>query len=172
MASPAQPGISTQRRHIDAAEFRKQGFIAGLFGAFLLAAWFLYVDTIRGNPLFTPTLFARAILSLGTVGAPETVRGSLALTLFFTVVHAAAFGIFGLLVAEVLSRFARVRSRALIALLIWGVLCIAFFAFTLSVAVVGPGALAMRDALLGNLFAAIGMTAYLVRNLPRDVLEP
>jgi hypothetical protein len=57
----------------------------------------------------------------------------------------------------------------LILLLIFASLCVAFFVFALQAHAVGPGAIAVRDALLGNAFAAFGMTAYLARNLPRDL---
>jgi len=167
VAAPNQPHAPVPQPELDTSEFRKQGIIAGLFGALLLAAWFLYLDTVRGNPLFTPTLLGTALTS-GNVPAPENLRGSIPTTLFFTVVHAAVFALIGLGAAQFLIWFARVRSRALIVLLMWGALCIAFFAFALNVAVVGPNQIALRDMFLGNLLAAFGIAAYLARNLPRE----
>jgi hypothetical protein len=169
MAVPSEPQVAPQGREFDATAFRRQGVVAGLFGAFLLAAWFLYLDTIRGHPLFTPTLLAESLLSLGHVESPETLRGSLPLTLLFTVVHATVFGFIGYGAAEFLIRFAHLRSRALIVLLIFGALCIAFFVFSYQVSAFGPHAVAVRDAFVGNAFAAFGMTAYLARNLPKVV---
>jgi hypothetical protein len=72
----------------------------------------------------------------------------------------------GLGMAELLYRVAHVRSRALIALLFFAVLCLGFFAFALNVSAVGPQAVVARDALIGNAIAALAMTLYLARFLP------
>jgi hypothetical protein len=88
------------------------------------------------------------------------------LTLLFTVLHGLVFVGAGVGVAEFLYRVARVRSRALIALLVFGVLCLGFFAFALNVSAVGPQAVIARDALIGNALAALAMTGYLARILP------
>jgi hypothetical protein len=172
MASPSEPRLPAGRREIDAAALRREGIVAGIFGALLLAAWFLYLDTVRGRPLFTPTLLASAVLGRPGASAPDALEGSIGLTLAFTVVHTLFFAGLGLAAAEVLARFARARSRALLVLALWGVLCVVFFAFALQFSAVGPNAVAMRDALLGNAFAAFGMTAYLARNLPRGAGAP
>lgn len=58
------------------------------------------------------------------------------------------------------------RSRALVALLLFGALCLSFFAVALNVSAVGPQGVIVRDALIGNGIAAFAMTAYLARNLP------
>ncbi len=152
---------------LDAGALRRQGAVAGLFGAATLAAWFLYRDTIRGKPLFTPTVLATALLEGRTgIEAPDRIEPSLGLTVLFSVLHALVFAGIGVGMAEVLCRVARVRSRALIALLVFGVLCIGFFAFALNVAAVGPQAVVARDALIGNAIAALAMAAYLARILP------
>jgi hypothetical protein len=146
---------------------RRQGAVAGIFGAVMLAAWFLYRDVVRGKPLFTPTVLGKALLEgRAGLGAPETIEPSIGLTLLFTVLHALVFVAIGVGVAEFLYRVARVRSRALIALLFFGVLCIGFFAFALNVAAVGPQAVVARDVLVGNAIAALAMTGYLARILP------
>lgn len=167
MAAPLNVHGPDEHRDFDAARFRKQGAVAGLFGALLLAAWFLYVDVVRGEPLFTPTLLANALLSGGVAGeGAETLRGSILMTVLFTAVHGLVFVLIGLGVAEVVLRFAHARSTALIVLLLFCVLCAAFFAFALNVSAVGSQGVAVRDALVGNAIAAFGMAAYLMRNLP------
>jgi hypothetical protein len=166
MAAPLDAHGPDEQREIDAAAFRKQGAVAGLFGAMLLAAWFLYVDVVQGHPLFTPTLLANALFWRGAAPAAESLQGSMLKTVLFTALHALVFVLIGLGGAEVLLRFARVRSRALLALLLFGMLCVVFFAFALNVAAMGPQGVAVRDALIGNAIAAFGMAAYLARNLP------
>ena len=167
MASPSESRIPATSGDLDPVAFRKQGIVAGLFGALLLAAWFLYLDTIRGKPLFTPTLLAAALLGRPEAESPETLQGSIDLTLLFTVLHTIVFAAIGLGAAEILIRFAGARSRALLVIAIWAALTVAFFLFGYQVHAVGSNAIAMRDAFLGNAFAAFGMMAYLARNLPR-----
>ena len=82
MIAPAEPhspaerpeteGPETERRENATAAFLLQGAFAGLFGATLLAGWFLYIDIIlRGEPLFTPTLLASALLGRGVPAASK-----------------------------------------------------------------------------------------------------
>jgi hypothetical protein len=167
MAAPGGSHVPSEARAWDVASFRKQGALAGIFGAALVAAWFLYLDALRGKLLFTPTLLATALLrGSQAITAPETLHGSIPLTLFFTAVHGLMFILIGVGAAELLHRFASVRSRALIILLLFGVLCVAFFAFASNISALGPQTVAVRDALVANAIGAFGMGAYLARNLP------
>jgi ABC-type sugar transport system permease subunit len=167
-----EPLVSTERHASDHATFRLQGALAGVFGASLLAAWFLYLDTVHGRPLFTPTLLATALLHGEGAQAPQTFLGSLWLTLLFTVLHGLAFVAVGIGVAYLLERFALFRTRALIILLIFGVLCLGFFAVGANISALGPEGIAMRDALIGNAIAALAMGAYLARFLPSGQPAP
>ncbi|MEW6271022.1 MAG: hypothetical protein AB1689_17200 [Thermodesulfobacteriota bacterium] len=163
MTAPSMSPAPTARRDLDAAEFRKHGIVAGLVGAALLAVWFLIVDVLRGHPLFTPTLLLHALLSGGDAPPPE--EGSIASTLLFTAVHALAFTAIGVMVAEFLRQFDLVHSRALMLVLLFVALCVAFLAFGVLFAVLGPEGITLRDAFIGNALAAFGMAAYLGRAL-------
>ena len=166
MTAPSMAPVPVEREDVAPADFRMHGMLAGLVGAALLAAWFLILDVLRGQPLYTPTLLARAILWRGAGLAPgEPVEASLALTLAFTAVHALAFAAIGLTVAEFLRRFDLVHSKALMLVLLFGALCVAFFAFGVTFAAVGPDRITMRDAFIGNVIAAFGMAGYLGRAL-------
>jgi ABC-type sugar transport system permease subunit len=167
MVAPAESHVPSANPALDLGALRRQGAVAGILGAALLAAWFLYRDVLRGKPLFTPTVLATALLQGGAgLQAPETLAPSIGLTLLFTVLHTLVFVAIGVGAAELLYRVAHVRSRALLALLLFGALCLSFFAVALNVSAVGPQAVVVRDALIGNGIAALGMTAYLARNLP------
>jgi ABC-type glycerol-3-phosphate transport system permease component len=166
MTAPAEPYVPMERRTSDTAAFRMQGALAGLFGASLLASWFLYLDVLRGKPLFTPTLLATALLWGPGTQAPQTLVGSVWLTLLFTVVHGLVFVAVGIGAAYFLERFALFRTRALIILLIFGVLCLGFFAVAANISAIGPQGIAVRDAFIGNAIAAFAMGAYLARFLP------
>jgi hypothetical protein len=166
MTVPAEAYVPTVRRTSDTAAFRRQGALAGLLGALLLAAWFLYLDVLRGKPLFTPTLLATALLNGEGTHAPPTMLGSVWLTLLFTLVHGLVFVAIGVGAAYFLERFALFRTRALLILLIFGILCVGFFAVAANISVMGPQGVAVRDALIANAIAAFAMGAYLARNLP------
>jgi hypothetical protein len=156
----------TERRENDTAAFLRQGAFAGLFGAALLAGWFLYIDVIlRGEPLFTPTLLASALLGRGVPTAPQA---SIGLALLYTLVHGVVFVGIGVGTAYLLHRFAVIRHRALIIVLVFTVLCLGFFAFAANVSALGPETIAIRDALVGNAIAAFAIGAYLARLLPRE----
>jgi hypothetical protein len=162
MAAPSTSPVAIESRELDPAVFRMHGMLAGLLGAALLAGWFLLLDVLRGHPLFTPTLLAHSLVS-GSAAAetPESLPGTLGATLVFTVVHALAFAVIGLTVAEFLRRFDLVHSKALALVLLFGALCIAFLAFGGVVAAVGEHGILLRDAFIGNALAAFGMAGYL-----------
>ena len=166
MTARAEPIGPVARRTSHAAAFHRQGALAGVFGASLLAAWFLYLDTVRGEPLRTPTLLASALLRGGGTPAPHTLVESVWLTLLFTVVHGLVFVAVGIGAAAFLERFALFRTRALLISLIFGVLCLGFFAVAAGISAVGPQGVAVRDAFIGNAIAAFAMGAYLARFLP------
>jgi hypothetical protein len=176
MIAPAGSHSPTERRETEAhdaeprgsgtAAFLRQGAFAGLLGAVLLAAWFLYIDVIlRGEPLFTPTLLASALLGLGVPAAPQA---SIGLAFLYTLVHGVVFVGIGVGAAYLLHRFALIRHRALIIVLVFTGLCLAFFAFAARVSALGPETIAVRDALVGNAIAAFAIGAYLARLLPRE----
>ncbi len=167
MTAPAESSVPIERHALETAEFLKQGALAGLFGAILLAVWFLYLDVLRGHPLFTPTLLATALTGRETIDPSQPLQASLPLTLLFTVLHGLVFVTIGTGVAYLVHRFALIRNRTLIILLIFGVLCAGFYAFASNVSAIGPRAVAVRDALIGNAIAALAMGAYLARHLPR-----
>ena len=74
----------------------------------------------------------------------------------------------GIGVAYFLERIALFRTRELMILLIFGVLCLGFFAVAAGISAIGPQGIAVRDAFIGNAIAAIAMGAYLARFLPTD----
>ena len=156
---------AAERRENDTAAFLRQGAFAGLFGAALLAAWFLYIDVLRGEPLFTPTLLASALLGWGV---PPESHASLGLALLYTLVHGVVFVGIGVGTAYLVHRHAIVRHRGLLILLVFAVLCLGFFAFAANVSALGPETIAIRDALVGNAIAALAIGAYLARLLPRE----
>ena len=132
----------------------REGLVAGLIGAAIVALWFLAIDTIRGEPLRTPQLLGVAFLRQAD---------PLAAMLSYTIVHGAAFLAFGLL-ASVLVAGAE-RQPFFVFFLV-----IAFTAFeVLSFGAIIIAAKWILDEVagwtifVGNLLSASAMLAYFFR---------
>jgi hypothetical protein len=129
----------------------REGVVAGLIGAAIVAVWFLAVDTIQGEPLRTPNMLGNALLKVWT-GPPAIV--------LYTVVHGLAFVLFGI-VASVLIAGAEREPMFVFALVI---LFTAFEVFFFGALVIGAkwvlDELSAWTIFVGNLLAAASMLAY------------
>ena len=90
------------------------GAVAGMLGAITVALWFLLVDLTRGVPFETPTLLAAVLLHGKTV----VVGPQLRFIVEYTVLHFAAFLLFGIAAAILIEAAERERSL-IISLLIF-----------------------------------------------------
>ena len=75
----------------------REGLLAGLIGALVVAAWFFLLDLFQGRLLFTPAALGSAFF-LG-VDDPAGVQTTAATVLGYTVLHIALFAAAGLLLA-------------------------------------------------------------------------
>ena len=66
----------------------REGAVAGLLGATAVAVWFLVVDIINGQPLYTPSMLGGAVLSLF---GPRGAEGTAVFVTVYTIVHGLAF---------------------------------------------------------------------------------
>lgn len=129
----------------------REGLLAGLLGAAVVAVWFLAVDSIRGEPLRTPHLLAVAFLQ-APPGAPAI--------LLYTIVHGLVFVLFGFLTSVLIAGAER-EPMFVFALVI---LFTAFEVFFFAAVVIGarwvldelPG----WTIFVGNLLAAAAMLGY------------
>jgi hypothetical protein len=166
MAAPSLAPIPPEHPELDPGVFRRHGLIAGLLGAAVLAVWFLVLDLLDGRPLATPTFLGQAMLAGGAGGETvQTVVPSLRQTVLFTMVHALVFVAIGMVVAEFLRMFDLVHSKAFTVVLLFGAICLAFAAFGVIFAAVGPDRISIQHAFLANLLAALAMAGYLARAL-------
>jgi hypothetical protein len=129
----------------------REGMIAGVIGAAVVALWFLAIDTIQGEPLRTPTLLGTGLLKL--LAGPHPV-------IMYTIVHGVAFVLFGI-VASVLIAGA---ERAPVFLFAVVILFTAFEVFFFGAVVIGAkwilDELAGWTIFVGNLLASAAMLAY------------
>jgi len=139
----------------------KEGFVAGALGAAAVAVWFLLYDTAAGAPLRTPALLGAAVLE--GLRDPAALTISLPLILKYTLVHGAAFVVFGWLAAGLLALGDR-EPRLLYAFVMLFV-CFEVFFFGM-IAVLAQWlleSLAWWTILAANLLAALAMLGYLLR---------
>ena len=79
----------------------REGLVAGLIGAAAVAVWFLVYDLLAGAPLRTPALLGAAVLE--GLRDPAALVITLPLVLKYTVIHGAAFVMFGWAAAGLLA---------------------------------------------------------------------
>jgi hypothetical protein len=132
----------------------QEGVMAGVVGATIVALWFLAIDAIRGEPLRTPQL-------LGTAFLRQT--DPVAAVLWYTVVHGAAFLLFGV-IASVLIANAE-RQPVFVFFLV--ILFTAFEVFSFGAIIIAAkwvlDEVAGWTIFVGNLLSAGAMLAYFFR---------
>jgi vacuolar-type H+-ATPase subunit I/STV1 len=161
------PGAAASSR-VMPAEIVGDGTMAGVIGASAIALFFLLVDTVRREALFTPSVMASALLRGDAPSAAGEV--DLSMVAAYSVIHGAAFVAIGILAA-----WATALRRSSVATF---TLAIALFAtlelgFLFACVAIEPGlldAVGVAPATIGNLLSAIGMAFYLHR-WPHDSIE-
>ena len=104
----------------------REGVVAGALGGAIVALWYLLCDTIGGRPFHTPALLG-AIIFNGLHGH-DVGAATLTPVLSFTVLHFAAFIVFGLASALVIAAAEREPLLALGALMVYACYEICFLA--------------------------------------------
>lgn len=143
----------------------REGTIAGLIGAAVVALWFLAIDTVQGEPLRTPALLGQGVLKI--LAAPHPV-------IAYTVVHGLAFVLFGIVAAVLIAG----AERAPMFLFAVVILFTAFEVFFFGAVIIGAkwvlDELAGWTIFAGNLLASAAMLAYFFkshRGLARRLTE-
>lgn len=143
----------------------REGLIAGLIGAVVLAGWFFVTDLALGRLLFTPAALGSALFH--GVGDASAIDYSVATVLGYTLLHVATFLLVGLVVAALVEQSEEHPSLLLALVLL-------FVTFeTLVVGLIAIVAAWLLDQIawwviaVGNLLAAAAMGIYLWRRHPR-----
>ena len=145
-----------------AASLAREGLTAGLLGAVAVAAWFLVVDAVAGQPFHTPATLGAL---LGGAREPEAVANAATLryAMLYTPVHLAAFALLGLACAALVRQAERTPPMFLLLLLLFMLLEVAFSGAAAMLEMNGLGSLAWTQVAAGNLVAAIAMGGWLLR---------
>jgi len=155
------------------SRYLREGIIAGLIGAAIVAAWFLIYDAARGQPLRTPTLLGAAALQ--GVRDPSAVTVSPGLVAQYTVLHGVVFALFGVLIAYLIVSAQSQPSRLLMVFIALMSFEVAFLAVLTWWAHPVVTALGWWAILIANALAAGGMLVYFLvgyRSLGRTLLGP
>jgi hypothetical protein len=132
-----------------------RGILAGIVGATLLAAWFLVVDTLRGQPFHTPAFMARILAHV------EGVDRSTGLVLMYTAFHYAAFALVGVGMAALVRGLGHLPTLLLGLVLGFLLFDLVFYAGVLLTGVNVVEELGWPHVLAGNLLAGFGLVATL-----------
>lgn len=159
-----RPGFTGILAEIRLHPTLREGFVAGLIGAVAVAGWFLVVDVVAREALFTPAALGSALF-MGARSAAE-VQITAASVTGYTALHVAAFLLFGVVAAGLVAQAEKFPP------LVWALvlLLVVFEVFFVGlVALLGAWILqelAWWSVLVGNLLAAAGMGGYLWRAHP------
>jgi hypothetical protein len=132
----------------------REGIIAGIIGAAVVALWFFAIDAIQGDPLRTPELLGKALLR-----QPTSAEG----VAVYTLVHGAVFILFGI-VGAILIAGAEKQPMLIFALVIlFTSFEVLFFGLILIAASWILDEVAGWTIFVGNILAATAMLAYYFR---------
>ena len=137
----------------------REGVVAGLIGALVIAVWFGIIDVVTGHPFFTPATLGQGLLS--TFGAISPDQGTVTFVLVYTVFHFAAFMFVGL-AASVIVALARYEPSILIGFaILFAVMEVGIYGLTVLLEGATPlGRHAWLPILIGNALAAFAMGLY------------
>jgi putative oxidoreductase len=140
----------------------KEGVIAGLIGAAVIAVWFGILDTVAGHPFFTPATLGRGLISV--FGAIEPDQGMPTFVLTYTVFHFAAFMIVGL-VASLIVHLARQEPSILLGFaILFAATEVGIYGLVAFLGEYSPlGRMAWLPIMVGNILAAAAMGYYFWR---------
>ena len=143
------------------SRYLREGIIAGLIGAAIVAAWFLIYDAARGQPLRTPALLGAAALQ--GLRDPSALVITAPLVAEYTAVHGLAFVLFGWIAAALLALADR-EPRLLFAFIML-FCCFEVFTFVMIevLALWLLESIAWWTILAGNLLASGVMLGYFLR---------
>src|SRR6266545_604950 len=155
------------------SRYVREGVIAGIIGAAIVAVWFLIYDAARGRPFRTPALLGAATFQ--GVQNPADVPTTAHLVVQYTVLHGVVFAMIGVLIAYLIVSAQRQPSRLLLMFIVPMCFEIFFLAIVTWLARPVLNELAWWAILLGNALATVGMLIYFFvghRALGRALLGP
>ena len=154
------------------SQILEDGFFCGVLGAFVVALWFLILDSFSGHPLYTPSLLGTLLFRKGGDLASVSIQPEI--VAWYTAVHTLAFLLVGMVAAWLAAQFEKFPSLGIAMLFLFVIFETAFFIFALAVGKTVLGTLGLWSIAVANLLAGAAMAGYLwwkhpsaVRNMQR-----
>jgi len=160
-------------RTYDSTRVYQDGIVAGILAALAVALWFLIVDTVRGQPLYTPSVLGTALFRREAPLVPLAATPvSADMVLMFTWVHGLVFAGLGGIAAWLLGVAERSPQLGFGIILLFVIFesCFTMAAYLIAAPVLH--ALTWPAVVVGNLLAAAVMAAYLWWRHPSLHVEP
>jgi len=158
-SSAGGDGVIRTPAHTEARTILREGIVAGLIGAGVVALWFFVLDLVGGRMLFTPAALGSAMLY--GVSAADGVIISAGTVLGYSLYHIAAFTLLGIIASALLTQAEKFPP------LLFGLflLFVVFETFVIFLAAL-LGSWLMQELawwaiVVGNLLAAAAMGLYL-----------
>ena len=159
-ATTPQPTSTSSSERNRASVIAEDGLFSGALGALTVAVFFLIVDTVKGEPLFTPSLLGSVLFLGDSADSVSDIR--VPMVFAYTGVHFALFVLAGMAAAFMVSEFEANPPLGMVLLLLF----ICFEAGFVGAAVgLAPGVIGVLGAWLvvaANLLAAAVMAGYLL----------
>lgn len=143
----------------------REGFITGLIGAGCVALWFLAVDTINGQPLYTPAMLGAAVF--WGLRDPTALTITFPAVIGYTLLHIVAFAVVGIVAATLAELVERSPPTLFLVVVLFAAFEVGFYIVVALLAQPLLHALAWTNVAIGNLIAAGAMGVYLYRAHPR-----
>ena len=149
----------------------REGIVAGLIGAAVVAIWFFVFDLLRGRPFLTPTLLGSLVFfGVNTPAGLDPAAGPI---IGYTILHGLAFVAFGVVAATMMAMSEREPALFIAFVILFAAFEVFFFGV---LSVLGRGmqtVLVWWSVLIGNLLASVAMLWYFFRAhraLPRSLI--
>lgn len=136
----------------------REGSLAGVIGAVVVAVWFLACDVAAGEIFHTPAVLGAAIFQ--GIFDPAVVRVTLPLVLGYSALHFFAFAIFGIATAVLLLAADYEPAFALAAIFMLAIFEIFFVGTLAAFDQAALAALGFWKILAGNVLAMLAMLGY------------
>lgn len=150
---------------MDWGRIAREGFMSGFIGAASVALWFFIVDVVAGQPFFTPAMLGQALF--WGLRDPAMVEITFPAVIGYTMMHALAFVVVGMLTALLAFEVELFPSTLFIVVVVFAAFEFGFYVIVATLAQPLLGALAWTNVAIGNAIAAAGMGYYLWRAHPR-----
>lgn len=168
--SPAAADRSPPAPPLSVPTVLAEGFITGIIGAGIVAAWFLVLDAIQHEPLFTPSLLG-TVLFRGTDAAAGHSAVDPGMVAAYTLVHHIAFILVGIVASFLVTEMEHVPPLGIAMVFLFVFFETAFHIFMLTVGQPVLGDIAFWGVAIANLMAATAMAAYLWYRHPRILIH-